>query len=156
MPKTLLFVGQVPSNVTHMLTMHDGALGTEPHLNPYIALDQPLHYGPTRMNLSPNGPGDNASGYQGDACPMPIGLKATDFMWKWDRRFQMVPMGKLIWYDTDDNTWKFAKSGFPTVPQRYFSPCDAVLYQRSSRAAAADWFTAPVLQYTPPNTSMAP
>lgn len=106
------FIGLVPTN-----TVVQDLPGNRSYS--LISPNQPAYLHPSELNLL-------ESGFSGGSHPI-----FSDRIWKFDRETQQVP--NIIWYDTGDSTWRFTSSGYPTVPDNYFGPDDAiVVYTRSS------------------------
>ncbi|MEM7394393.1 MAG: hypothetical protein AAF492_18810, partial [Verrucomicrobiota bacterium] len=133
-PRSILFVGRVPTNSNSRWVA--GKANGPWHHTLIGGLNQPLKYGPSHLNLQPTGLINNPNGFQGGAFPLPTGPFSVDFMWVWNREQQRVDPGKLIWYSQGGlagTGWRFAKPGYPEVPNTFFSSCDAILIQRGER-----------------------
>jgi len=131
--QVLQFIGQVPTNTITQSLPPAGSYSLIGH-------NQPRRLHPSQLKLI-------EAGFTGGKVPI-----FSDRIWKYNRSSQVVPT--TIWYDTDDSTWKFTSSGYPAVPNNYFSPDDAiVVWTRKSTDALS--LENEVL-YTPPTKEMTP
>ncbi|MEM7391843.1 MAG: hypothetical protein AAF492_05795, partial [Verrucomicrobiota bacterium] len=150
--RSVLFTARVPTNIPPDFISGDVTPSVFHH-SLFAGMKQPQFTHPNDFGFEP-GPAALTNGFKGHTVPIP---SLVDFMWKWDREQQRVLPGHLIWFNTADSTWRFAKPGYPVVPSDYFSPCDAILFQRNALGAGPMMQPiVPIQLYPSPTKEMTP
>lgn len=105
-----------------------------------VAMGFPETRGPGEMGLL-------ESGFTGGARPTD-----SDWLWKYDRDRQLVP--DVIWYRTNDASWRLTSRRFPPVPDGYFRFDDGIVVHTRVSTHDLRWTSRP--GYSAPTADMTP